>query len=135
MVDDVAAYFIASTVEMNIVIIATSIPTLGPIFKRKRSQGSSTDSSGRHLSGDSGEIQYNMGKALGMHMPKLGNSVTITAGPLARGHSDEDILPLSPMKPQAIKRVMHTDVSVQYADGRDEEMMESLSPVRNMLKF
>ena len=120
---------------MNVVIIAASIPTLGPIFKRRRSKGSSTDSSARALSGDSGEIQYNMAQALGMRMPKLGNSVTITAGPLVRAHSEEETLPLSPIDPAAIKRVMHTNVSVQHWDGREEQMMESFSPVRNIIKF
>ena len=136
VVDDIAAYYIASTVEMNVVIIAASVPAIGPIFKRTRSPGSSIDSGFRHLSVDSGdEIQYNVGKALGMHMPKLGNTVTITAGPLARGHDDEDVFPLSPVQPATIKRMMRTDVSVQYMDGRDDEMIESLSPVRNIAKF
>ncbi|KAI9677831.1 MAG: hypothetical protein M1822_008143 [Bathelium mastoideum] len=132
---DVVSYFYAADVETNVVIIAASIPTLGPIFKRKRSKQSNIDSSSRALSGDSGEIQYNLGHALGMSMPRLGNSVTITAGPLARGISEEETLPLSPMKPAAIKRVMHTDVSVQYMNSEDEEMVESLPPMRNILKF
>lgn len=135
LVDDIVPYFTAAAVETNVVIIAASIPTLGPIFKRKRVKGSSTDSSTRSWSGDSGEIQYNMARALGMQMPKLGNSVTITAGPLARAHSEDDVFPLSPTVPAAIKRVMRTDVSVQHLDGRDEEMDESFPSVRNIIKF
>ncbi|KAL9088322.1 MAG: hypothetical protein Q9165_006247 [Trypethelium subeluteriae] len=132
---DINPYFHASSVELNVVIIAASIPTLGPIFKRKRSKASSYGSSNRFLSGDSDEIQYNVGQALGMRMPKLGNSVVIVGGPLARGTADEETLPLSPMRPANIKRTMHTDVSVQYTGGISEEMIKTFPPVRTTIKF
>ena len=129
--DDMVPYFIASAVELNVVIIATSVPTIGPIFKKRSSgKGLSSGSSGKPLSGDSGELQYNLGYALGIKMPKLGNSVTITGGPLARLNSGDDVLPLTPVEPAAIKKVIHADVSVSYSNIHEEELIDSLPPTR-----
>ncbi|KAK1811358.1 hypothetical protein LTR12_014257 [Friedmanniomyces endolithicus] len=118
--DDVIPYFAAATVEQNIIIIAASVPTVAPIFKSlKRRYGSTLSSSNasassRQLSHDSAEIQHNMAKALGMDMPMLGNSVTITAGRAAKD-SQEHILPLQELP--AIKTTKQT--RIEYIE-RDE---------------
>ncbi|KAK0319594.1 hypothetical protein LTR54_007208 [Friedmanniomyces endolithicus] len=119
--DDVIPYFAAATVEQNIIIIAASVPTVAPIFKSlKRRYGSTLSSSNasassRQLSHDSAEIQHNMAKALGMNMPMLGNSVTITAGRAAKD-SQEHILPLQELP--AIKTTKQTRIEyIERDDG------------------
>ncbi|KAK5112877.1 hypothetical protein LTR85_011104 [Meristemomyces frigidus] len=123
-------YFSASSLESMIIIIAGSVPTLGPIFKRKRNVGSTSSSAPRDSS-DSGEIRYNLGQALGMRLPNLGNSVTITAGRQANT-SAEEILPMTNMP--IIKASTRTSVRVHHIDGRGEEI-EALAPVKGFVKF
>ncbi|KAK4915768.1 hypothetical protein LTR49_016137 [Elasticomyces elasticus] len=123
---NVILYYVAAAVEQNVIIIAASIPTIAPIYKylqQRRSTPSmkglnstSTSSSTTRLSGDSAYIQHNLANALGMNMPRLGNSVTITAGPQAKD-SQEHILPLASLP--AIK--MTTRTKVEYVDVGYEE--------------
>ncbi|KAI9708783.1 MAG: hypothetical protein M1820_003738 [Bogoriella megaspora] len=133
---DVSNYFEAAALETNIVIITASIPILGPIFKKKRRTKSSQTDSSRRMSDDSGDMAYNISQALGMRVPKLGNSVVITAGPLARLGSEEE-LPLSPLNAR-IKTTRQTDVRVEYLqrnESREEEKIENLPPVKNIAQI
>ncbi|KAK5682520.1 hypothetical protein LTS10_005648 [Elasticomyces elasticus] len=124
--DNVILYYVAAAVEQNVIIIAASIPTIAPIYKylqqrrpspsMKGFNSTSASSSTTRLSGDSAYIQHNLANALGMNMPRLGNSVTITAGPQAKD-SQEHILPLASLP--AIK--MTTRTKVEYVDVGYEE--------------
>jgi hypothetical protein len=134
-IDDIVPYYEASSLEQNIIIITASIPTLGPLLRYVRHRFStatstSTDTS-RRRSGDSAEIQYNLAQALGIRMPGLGNTVIITAGPLARdNNSEEHILPLS-----AIKATTRTNVRVEYTNPEEVESSEELPPTRTSTKL
>lgn len=124
-------------------MIAAAIPTLGPILKHIRTKSTSkfssanssnamgvsgNDMSSRHLSQDSIQIQKTLAHALGIHMPGLGNTVTITAGNkerLTSKDSRESVMPLS-----QIKTTTKTDVRVEsvpgYAFNNNEEDVERL---------
>lgn len=99
-------------------MIIACVPSMGPIFKRLRNKPSSTFSSGsvtavnshdgsRHNSSDSVELQKTLAHALGIHMPGLGNHVTISAGK-DRKDSRDSVMPLS-----EIKTTTRTDVKVE----------------------
>lgn len=129
-------------------MIAAAIPTLGPLLKHVRSKSNSRFLSGnssnamgisgtdsRHSSQDSIQIQKTLAHALGIHMPGLGNTVTITAGPnpkersasrLSSKSSRDSVMPLS-----SIKTTTKTDVKVEsvvpgYAFHNGEEDVERL---------
>ncbi|KAK4897213.1 hypothetical protein LTR27_005106 [Elasticomyces elasticus] len=124
--DNVILYYAAASVEQNVIIIAASIPTIAPIYKylsqrrptpsTKGLNSTAASNSTTRLSGDSAYIQHNLANALGMNMPSLGNSVTITAGAGAKD-SQEHILPLASLP--AIK--MTTRTKVEYVDVGYEE--------------
>lgn len=74
------------------------------------------NSSQHRMSGDSGEIAYNLGKALGMQVPKLGNSVVITGGPAARNNSEEEILGMTPVRSKSevyVHATRKTEVKIE----------------------
>lgn len=118
-------YFYASSFEQSTILIAASIPTLGPIFKHFHSRHSSKLSavsnnslsygtaSRQSSSADKIQIQKNLAHALGIEMPGLGNTVTICAGGTERMNmkaSRESVLQLS-----SIKATRSTDVKVESA--------------------
>ncbi|KAK5723436.1 hypothetical protein LTR15_005134 [Elasticomyces elasticus] len=123
---NVILYYAAASVEQNVIIIAASIPTIAPIYKYLQQQrptpstkglnSTSATNSTTRLSGDSAYIQHNLANALGMNMPSLGNSVTITTGAQAKD-SQEHILPLASLP--AIK--MTTRTKVEYVNVGYEE--------------
>lgn len=90
-----------------------------------------TTTSTRTSSSSSAQIQRNLAEALGIHMPGLGNHVTISAGKGKRSGSRDSEMPLSDM----IKTTISTDVKsesvpagmVPYAGaGEREEDVEKL---------
>lgn len=109
-------------------MIATAVPTLGPIFKHIRSKSVSKLSAGssdgsqygpgsrRGSAAEKGQIQKNLAHALGIEMPGLGNTVTISTGKnersrsMAKGGSRESVMQLS-----SIKATRSTDVKVESA--------------------
>lgn len=126
-------YFAASSLETYFILICACVPTLGPLFKRKRRQGSTASSTAPRESGDSGELRYNLGRALGMNMPNLGTTTTITAGH-PRSASQEEILPMGDMS--IIKTSTSTTVQVHHVDERGEEVLALPSkPARGFVKF
>ncbi|KAK4543762.1 hypothetical protein LTR36_004795 [Oleoguttula mirabilis] len=116
-------YFLASTLELNLIIIGASIPTLGPLFKRRHSVLHSTTTSSRD-SGEGAEIRHNLGQALGMNFAHLGNTVTITAGPHAS--SQEEILPMKPL-PNLIKASRRVVV--------EHEVIQTMPPYGGFAKY
>jgi hypothetical protein len=125
ILDNAVLFFYASSFEQSTILIAASIPTLGPIFKHYRSQHSSKLSavsnhslsygtgSRRSSSADKVQIQKNLAHALGIEMPGLGNTVSISAGGTERLNmksSRESVMQLS-----SIKATRSTDVKVESA--------------------
>jgi hypothetical protein len=123
--DNAVLFFYASSFEQSTIMIAASIPTLGPIIKHYRARTSSKLSavsnnslsygtgSRRSSSADKVQIQKNLAHALGIEMPGLGNTVTICAGGTERLNmkaSRESVLQLS-----SIKATRSTDVKVESA--------------------
>jgi len=115
---------------MNIIMITTAVPSLGPLVKqlnhrltRKRKTSTVTSSTGsisRQPSSDSHEVQKNLIEALGIRMPGLGNTVVISGGGPRRPDSQEDMLSLTAMP--AIKATRRTDVKVEQLDYEMEKM-------------
>lgn len=128
LTDNIVNYLHASTVELNIIMITTAVPSLGPLFKQLSGQGlpknqtQSTTETGmtRQPSSDSHEIQYNLIEALGIRMPGLGNHVVIQGGGPRRPASQEDMLSLTAMP--AIKTTRRTDIKVEQMDFEAEKM-------------
>ena len=124
VLDNAVLFFYASSFEQSTIMIAASIPTLGPIFKHYRARTSSKLSavsnnssygtaSRRSSSADKVKIQKNLAHALGIEMPGLGNTVTICAGGTERLNmksSRESVVQLS-----SIKATRSTDVKVESA--------------------
>ena len=123
--DNAVLYFYASSFEQSTILIAASIPTLGPIFKHYRSRTNSKFSAGSNGSlsygtssrqdsnADKVQIQKNLAHALGIEMPGLGNTVVICAGGKDRLNtkgSQESVMQLS-----NIKATRSTDVKVESA--------------------
>ncbi|KAK3116673.1 hypothetical protein LTR53_002720 [Teratosphaeriaceae sp. CCFEE 6253] len=114
---NIVPLYISSSLELNIIIISASIPAVAPIFKHIKHGtllSTSTDSSRRRS--DDSEIQHNLAKALGMHLPTLGNTTVITAGPLARDSQEQILIPMSTFP--AIKTTTKTEVRVDRVDRR-----------------
>jgi hypothetical protein len=145
--DNAVTYFYASSFEQSTILVAAAIPTLGPAIKFIRSKSSSTFASAngtnnlsrnrggggelasRHSTADSVDLQKDLEKMLGVKMPGLGNTVTISAGKdkqrLFSKSSRDSVMPMT-----NIKTVRSTDIKVEavpaYSIKEGEEDVERL---------
>jgi len=142
--DSAVPYFYASSFEQSTILIAAAIPTLGPALKFIRTKSSSTFAShngsnnhsrhgnevSRHSSSDSIKLQKDLAHMLGVQMPGLGNTVTISAGKDKQRLFSKSSRESMPMPMANIKTVRSTDIKVEavpaYSIKEGEEDVEKL---------
>ncbi|KAF2769506.1 hypothetical protein EJ03DRAFT_93712 [Teratosphaeria nubilosa] len=130
---NVVPYFMATGVELSLLIICSSLPTLGPFLRRLRQKyndtlHSSSDDMSRQPSTDDAVIRHNLAQALGMSLPVLGNTVTIMAGPAL--WSQEQILPLQELEPSMIKITRQMIVNVEYVHAEANDSTDKMFRTR-----